>query len=126
MDFYSGITLTAIGIPTSMFTVVFALGRAAGWIAQWSESFSEPGHRISRPRQLYVGAPPRPCVPIEKRAAAAGMGEQLSSLEHASNKAGLQGAIAQSTVRREASTISNALVDSQPPDDSAEGMTFFS
>ena len=58
MDFYSGLTLTAMGIPTSMFTVLFAIGRSAGWIAQWQESVEEAGRRISRPRQCYIGNTP--------------------------------------------------------------------
>jgi len=59
VDFYSGITLTALGIPTSMFTVIFAVGRTAGWISQWKESIEDPVRRISRPRQLYVGSQQR-------------------------------------------------------------------
>ncbi|MCY4263683.1 MAG: citrate (Si)-synthase, partial [Gammaproteobacteria bacterium] len=54
VDFYSGIILKAIGIPTSMFTVIFAMGRTPGWIAHWHEMLSEP-YRIGRPRQLYIG-----------------------------------------------------------------------
>lgn len=67
VDFYSGLTLTAMGIPTSMFTVLFAIGRSAGWIAQWKESVEETGRRISRPRQMYVGEPERPFVKIPDR-----------------------------------------------------------
>ena len=63
VDFYSGLTLTAIGIPTSMFTVLFAVGRSAGWIAQWKESVEEKGRRISRPRQLYEGPKEKPFIP---------------------------------------------------------------
>jgi citrate synthase len=55
VDFYSGIVLNAIGIPKSMFTVIFALARSIGWITQWREMISEPMTRIGRPRQLYVG-----------------------------------------------------------------------
>jgi len=55
VDFYSGIILTALGIPTNMFTVMFAIGRMPGWIAQWKEMFDDPTERIYRPRQLYVG-----------------------------------------------------------------------
>jgi citrate synthase len=58
VDFYSGIILKAIGIPTSMFTVIFALGRTPGWIAHWNEMLSGP-YKIGRPRQLYKGAPKR-------------------------------------------------------------------
>lgn len=67
VDFYSGLTLTAMGFPTSMFTVLFAIGRSAGWIAQWKESVEEKGRRISRPRQMYRGPMERPFVPLEER-----------------------------------------------------------
>jgi hypothetical protein len=67
VDFYSGITLTAMGFPTSMFTVLFALGRSVGWVAQWRESKEEAGRRISRPRQMYVGKEHRTFVPMEQR-----------------------------------------------------------
>ena len=55
VDFYSGIILKAIGIPTSMFTVIFAMSRTVGWISHWNEMLSQPGHKIGRPRQLYKG-----------------------------------------------------------------------
>lgn len=67
VDFYSGITLTAMGFPTSMFTVLFAIGRSAGWVAQWRESVEESGRRISRPRQIYTGLPERVFVSINSR-----------------------------------------------------------
>lgn len=67
VDFYSGIVLRAIGIPTNMFTVIFALSRTVGWVAQWSEMISDPGMKIGRPRQLYTGAPRRDYVPVAKR-----------------------------------------------------------
>ncbi len=57
IDFYSGITLKAIGFPTTMFTVLFALARTVGWIAQWKEMIEDPPQKIGRPRQLYTGAP---------------------------------------------------------------------
>ena len=66
VDFYSGIILKAIGIPTSMFTVIFALARTVGWVAHWHEMISNP-YRIGRPRQLYTGEPKRDWVPIDKR-----------------------------------------------------------
>ncbi len=66
VDFYSGITLSAIGIPTNMFTVIFALARTVGWIAQWNEMISSP-YRLSRPRQLYTGSTERNYVPMGKR-----------------------------------------------------------
>merc|ERR1712113_546590 len=55
VDFYSGIVLRAIGIPTDMFTVLFAMSRTVGWVSQWNEMVSEGQMRIGRPRQLYVG-----------------------------------------------------------------------
>ena len=67
VDFYSGITLSALGIPTNMFTVIFALARTVGWIAHWNEMFSTPRFRIGRPRQLYNGSKTRDFVPISKR-----------------------------------------------------------
>ena len=67
IDFYSGITLKALGFPTTMFTVLFALARTVGWIAQWNEMIEDPEQRIGRPRQLYVGAPKRDYVPVSKR-----------------------------------------------------------
>ncbi len=67
VDFYSGIIYRAMGIPTNMFTVMFALGRLPGWIAQWKEMREAPGARIYRPRQIYVGEQKRPYVPIDKR-----------------------------------------------------------
>jgi citrate synthase len=67
VDFYSGIIYRAIGIPTEMFTVMFALGRAPGWIAQWKEMVDDPTTRINRPRQIYTGARERAFVPIEER-----------------------------------------------------------
>lgn len=66
VDFYSGITLSAIGIPPNMFTVIFALARTIGWIAHWNEMISSP-YRLSRPRQLYTGAIERDFVPLKKR-----------------------------------------------------------
>jgi citrate synthase len=67
VDFYSGIVLRAIGIPTNMFTVMFAIGRLPGWIAQWKESMDDPDWRLCRPRQLYVGPKINAYVPIEER-----------------------------------------------------------
>jgi len=67
IDFYSGITLRAMGFPSSMFTVLFALARTAGWISQWKEMFEDPGRKIGRPRQLYTGPTQRDYVPINKR-----------------------------------------------------------
>ena len=67
VDFYSGIILKAMGFPTSLFTVLFALARTAGWIAQWKEMIEDPDFRIARPRQLYTGSIERAYVPIEKR-----------------------------------------------------------
>ena len=67
VDFYSGIILSAIGFPTTMFTVLFALARTVGWVAQWNEMISDPYQKIGRPRQLYTGAPQRDYIPVEKR-----------------------------------------------------------
>ena len=67
VDFYSGIILKAMGIPTSMFTVLFAVARTAGWISQWKEMIEEPGQRIGRPRQIYTGAALRNMVPLAER-----------------------------------------------------------
>lgn len=67
IDFYSGITLKAMGFPTTMFTVLFALARTVGWVSQWNEMIEDPSQRIGRPRQLYIGATQRDYVPVEKR-----------------------------------------------------------
>jgi citrate synthase len=67
VDFYSGIILNAIGIPTSMFTVIFALARTIGWISHWLEMQADPSSKIGRPRQLYTGAPTRTVLPLNKR-----------------------------------------------------------
>ncbi|HLW24132.1 MAG TPA: citrate synthase [Steroidobacteraceae bacterium] len=67
VDFYSGIIYSALGIPRSMFTVMFAIARTAGWVAHWQEMVSDPHMRIGRPRQLYTGPVQRDYVPIEKR-----------------------------------------------------------
>jgi citrate synthase len=67
VDFYSGLIYRAMGIPTNMFTVMFALGRLPGWIAQWKEQGAEAGKRICRPRQIYTGEPKRAFVPLHKR-----------------------------------------------------------
>src|SRR5262249_46883469 len=67
VDFYSGIILRAMGFPTSMFTVLFAVARTVGWISQWKEMIQEPTQKIGRPRQLYTGPVERPFVPLDKR-----------------------------------------------------------
>ncbi|HLH12392.1 MAG TPA: citrate synthase [Methylovirgula sp.] len=67
IDFYSGITLKAMGFPTSMFTALFAVARTAGWVAQWKEMIEDPSQKIGRPRQLYTGAKQRDYVPIAQR-----------------------------------------------------------
>jgi len=69
VDFYSGITLKAMGFPTSMFTALFAVARTVGWIAQWKEMIEDPNQKIGRPRQLYVGQTKRDYVGIDKRQA---------------------------------------------------------
>src|SRR6476619_4055885 len=68
IDFYSGITLRAMGFPMSMFTALFAVARTVGWVSQWKEMIEDPEQKIGRPRQLYIGATERPYVPIERRA----------------------------------------------------------
>jgi citrate synthase len=67
VDFYTGLLYRAMGFPTKMFTVLFAIGRLPGWIAQWHEMINDPATKIGRPRQLYTGSPERAYVPIEKR-----------------------------------------------------------
>jgi citrate synthase len=67
VDFYSGITLRALGFPPEMFTVLFALARTVGWIAQWKEMIEDPSQKIGRPRQIYTGAPQRAYTAIDKR-----------------------------------------------------------
>jgi citrate synthase len=67
VDFYSGVIYKAIGIPENMFTVMFAMGRLPGWIAQWKEMREDPTFRIGRPRQIYTGAKERKYVPLPDR-----------------------------------------------------------
>ena len=67
VDFYSGILLRAIGIPLNMFTVMFAIGRLPGWIAQWKESMDDPNWKLCRPRQIYMGPSETPYLPISER-----------------------------------------------------------
>jgi citrate synthase len=67
VDFYSGLIYKAMGYPTDYFTVLFALGRLPGWIAQWEEMLGDPDQRIARPRQVYVGSELRHVVPMADR-----------------------------------------------------------
>ena len=67
VDFYSGIVLRALGIPTNMFTVMFAIGRLPGWIAQWKEGVDDPDWKLYRPRQIYTGPGVTDYVPIAER-----------------------------------------------------------
>jgi citrate synthase len=67
VDFYSGIVLRALGIPTNMFTAIFAIARTVGWVAQWNEMIIDPEHRIGRPRQLYRGQERREFIPMDRR-----------------------------------------------------------
>jgi len=67
VDFYSGIVLRALGIPTNMFTVHFAVARTIGWVSQWNEMIADTDRKIGRPRQLYTGAAKRDYVPVKKR-----------------------------------------------------------
>ena len=71
VDFYSGIMYQAMGFPPEMFTVLFAIPRAAGWLAQWQELINDPEQKITRPRQIYTGHEKREFVPMEKRTSAA-------------------------------------------------------
>ena len=76
IDFYSGITLKALGFPTDMFTVLFAIARTVGWIAQWKEMIEDPMQRIGRPRQLYTGATERSYVPVGRALGAVSLGQR--------------------------------------------------
>ena len=67
VDFYSGLIYRAMGFPTDMFTVLFAIGRLPGWIAHWKEMVESPATKIGRPRQIYVGPTKRPYIPSEQR-----------------------------------------------------------
>ncbi len=67
VDFYSGIIYNAMGIPAQMFTVIFAMARTVGWIAQWKEMIEDPRQKIGRPRQIYTGYAAREFVPLNKR-----------------------------------------------------------
>jgi hypothetical protein len=67
VDFYSGLIYQAMGFSTDMFTVLFAIPRTAGWLAQWEEMLLDPEQKIARPRQIYVGEDPRDYVPLERR-----------------------------------------------------------
>jgi citrate synthase len=67
VDFYTGLLYRAMGFPTKMFTVLFAIGRLPGWIAQWHEMINDPQTKIGRPRQLYTGPDLRPYVPVGQR-----------------------------------------------------------
>ena len=67
VDFYSDIIYQAMGFPTEMFTVLFAIPRTAGWLAQWDEMVSDPEQKIARPRQIYTGHDERPVVPMDQR-----------------------------------------------------------
>ena len=77
VDFYSGLIMSAIGIPHAMFPVMFSIGRLPGWIAQWKEQHDDPSTKIARPRQIYTGEKTRDYVPMDKRAAAARPEKQL-------------------------------------------------
>jgi citrate synthase len=70
VDFYSGLIYQSLGLPVTMFPVLFAIPRTAGWLAQWLEGIVDPEQRIARPRQIYVGEDERPYVALEERGAA--------------------------------------------------------
>src|SRR5262249_49692658 len=80
VDFYSGVIYSAIGIPRSMFTVMFAIARTVGWVAHWQEMIADPGMRIGRPRQLYTGATRRDYVELKTRKYRPGPREALPRL----------------------------------------------
>jgi citrate synthase len=67
VDFYTGLIYKAMGFPPKMFTVLFALGRLPGWIAQWREMMGDPANKLGRPRQVYTGFPERDFVPVDQR-----------------------------------------------------------
>jgi citrate synthase len=67
VDFYSGLIMRALGIPINMFTAIFALARTVGWLSHWKEMIEDPDQRITRPRQLYIGATQRPYIGIAER-----------------------------------------------------------
>jgi citrate synthase len=67
VDFYSGLVYQAMGLPVDMFPVLFAIPRTAGRLAQWLEMMADPEQKIARPRQLYLGAPRRDYVPVDRR-----------------------------------------------------------
>ena len=67
MDFYSGLIYEALGLPTDMFTVMFAIPRTSGWVAQWLEMVQDPETKIARPRQVYTGRRERDFVPMDQR-----------------------------------------------------------
>jgi citrate synthase len=68
VDFYSGIIYRAMGIPSKMFTVLFAVARTVGWVAQWKEMMEDPKTKIGRPRQLFTGNTQKAFIPLDKRA----------------------------------------------------------
>jgi len=81
VDFYSGIIYQALGLPMTMFPVMFAIPRTAGWLAQWLEMLDDPEQRIARPRQVYTGAGERNYVPVGKR----GQEPLARAVEHVAN-----------------------------------------
>ena len=70
MDFYSGLIYQSMGLPVSMFPVLFAIARTSGWLAQWEEMLEDPEQKLARPRQLYLGEEVRDYVPMDRRKAA--------------------------------------------------------
>ena len=90
VDFYSGIVLTALGIPVEMFTVLFAVARTIGWCAQWREMISEPVSRITRPRQMYMGEMRRRYVPPGERTGESGMTTMMDAMDLGSSEGGGQ------------------------------------
>src|SRR3546814_14325074 len=82
VDFYSGIIYKALGIPTEMFTVMFAIARTAGWVAHWLEQQEDPEFKIGRPRQHYTGHDPRDYVAVDKRLAFPRPARQMQNDPH--------------------------------------------
>ena len=85
MDFYSGLIYQAMGYPTDYFTVLFALGRLPGWLAQWEEMLLDKDQKIARPRQIYIGAEERDFVPLE-RGADEGVGDRPRAVQRKSRR----------------------------------------
>jgi citrate synthase len=121
VDYYSGITLTAMGIPTAMFTVLFAVGRCAGWMAHWKESVERAeDKKISRPRQLYAGVPRRAFAPLAARDAEAAARKKRAELAAASRKATAAAGCTKIRIDATDAPYEGAVDAANDPDDEAE------